>query len=165
MGFPIVGAASAALGLLSGGPDPKKQAARFAAIAAAKAAALAGDAKSEVQLACMAGENSPEAIAYGFANVGETCGLATEDTRAAARVALAEVRARKAGGKVLAQIGVIGLGAAEQVAPGSGVTAIAGAAVQRFATGTTFGLPTPLVAFAAAVAVFFGARALMKRGR
>lgn len=86
-------------------------------------AALAGDYRSEIRLRCLAGEKTPEAVAYGFVGSNEPCGFATSFARdyAKARVAALGVRRTVAGAAAPVAVGAAGV--AEAAVPGSGARA------------------------------------------
>ena len=152
MGFPVLYAATSILGGLSGSYDPVKHAERMAAINKAFDAAMLGDSKSAVQLACMAGENSAEALAYGFANSDGVCRIGDDEALEYAKSKLAEYRLRQTVGDALGTAGVMALGGAHTAYPGAGTAALAKASVTGFLSGKTWGLPTPLVVLGAGVA-------------
>lgn len=101
-----------------GGGNPK-DAERAARIDSAFQSALAGDGRALVLLKCMAGETTPEAVAWGFTDQNGQCGLATEWARSRARTRLGELAARRAIGGAAGAVTTGAIAVGEAVQPGS----------------------------------------------
>lgn len=147
------------IGGFLGGSDPAKDRERFATIDRLKQEALADGlgSRSYVQLQCFAGIDSPEAIAFGFRQPdGPACRIGSDSALAYAKIAYGEVTARLKVGSALGTAGVGAIGVANELAPGSGTSALTGALAD-----TVGGVPKIVLV----VAIVAGAWLLLRKRR
>lgn len=133
-GIGLVTGAVQGVSSLFGSSDPTKDAERVAAVDRVFQDALMEGKGSRpyIQLACWAGAatGSPDyqqALAYGQVQPGQACRIGSDYALGYAKTKYAELQSRLAAGPAIAASGIALTSAANQVAPGSVQTVIAGA--------------------------------------